>query len=52
MRNKHYGPDSQTAEHIYAAVAYLLYATPTQRKEASTEFTKNFLPNLRWVSKA
>ena len=44
------GPDSQTAAHIYAAVAYLLYATPTQRREASTEFTKPVLPKLRWVS--
>ena len=27
----HIGPDSHTSAHIYAAVVYLLYATPTQR---------------------
>ena len=49
---KHLGPDSQTLAHIYAAVAYLLYDTPTQCRKAGTEFTKHFLPNLRWVSQA
>ena len=40
--------DLKTLAHIYAAVAYLLYAMPTQRREASMEFRKPVLPKLRW----
>ena len=46
------GPDSQRAGAHYAAVAQIIYDTPTQRREASTDFTKPVLPKLRWVSKA
>ena len=38
------GPDSHTSAHIYAGVAYLIYAIPTHRTEASTGFTKHLLP--------
>ena len=45
-------PDSQRAGAHYAAVAQIIYATPTQRRKASMKFTKPMLPKLRWVSKA
>ena len=44
------GPDSQRVGAHYAAVAQIRYATSTQHREASTEFTKPVLPKLRWVS--